>query len=45
MVSTDAIASSEGSNQPVTGTATDKAGNRTSITITGPNIDKTIIMR
>ncbi|TEU18449.1 MAG: hypothetical protein E3J21_05915 [Anaerolineales bacterium] len=40
-VTPDQILSSEGANQSVTGTATDKAGNSASITVSGINIDKT----
>lgn len=37
----DQTLSNEGANQSVTGTATDKAGNSVSFTVTGINIDKT----
>lgn len=40
-VTPDQILSSEGANQSVTGTATDKAGNSASTTVSGINIDKT----
>lgn len=39
-ITPDIILSSEGTNQSVTGTATDKAGNSNSIKISGINIDK-----
>ncbi len=40
-VTPDVILSTEGANQSVTGTATDKAGNSASFTVSGINIDKT----
>jgi parallel beta-helix repeat protein len=39
-VTPDITISSEGANQSVTGTATDRAGNSASFTVTGINIDK-----
>lgn len=39
--SDDMTVSSDGANQSVTGTATDKAGNSTSATVSGINLDKT----
>lgn len=40
-VSPDAVISSEGANQSVTGIVTDKAGNTASVTVDGINLDKT----
>lgn len=40
-VTPDTIISTEGASQSVTGTATDKAGNSASTTVSGINIDKT----
>jgi hypothetical protein len=40
-VTADITITSEGENQSVTGTATDKAGNSASVTVTGISIDKT----
>lgn len=40
-ITTDQILTTEGADQSVTGTATDKAGNTASYTVTGINIDKT----
>ena len=40
-VTSDATLSDEGANQSVTGTATDKAGNTATATVSGINIDKT----
>lgn len=40
-ITTDAVIATEGTNQTVTGTASDKAGNETSVAVAGINIDKT----
>jgi len=40
-LTSDVILSTEGTNQSVSGTATDKAGNSASVSVSGINIDKT----